>query len=97
MSKSILQSAVLLIIFYACTLENGTKSEPELYPEKNYVLDINGRIENTEMYLSDFDSAQSCKVCHQSHYDEWSRSMHAFAMQDPIFIKGWLKRFPANT
>ena len=91
MSKSILQSSVLLIFFYACTFENGTKSKPELYPEKNYVLNLNGRIESTEMYLSDFDSAQSCKVCHQSHYDEWSRSMHAFAMQDPVFIKGWLK------
>ena len=55
------------------------------------MLDINGRIESTEMYLSDFDSAQSCQVCHQEHYNEWSRSMHAFAMQDPIFIKGWLE------
>ena len=81
----------ILIFFNACTVENGTKSKSELYPEKNYTLDINGRIASTEMYLSDFDSAQSCQVCHQEQYNEWSRSMHKFAMQDPIFIKGWLE------
>ena len=90
MAIHLFQSTIILIVFNACTVENGTKSELELFPEKNYMLDINGRIESTEMHLSDFDSAQSCQVCHQEHYDEWSRSMHAFAMQDPIFIKGWL-------
>ena len=91
MVKIIFESAFILIFFNACTVENGTKSKSELYPEKNYTLDINGRIASTEMYLSDFDSAQSCQVCHQEQYNEWSRSMHAYAMQDPVFIKGWLK------
>ena len=91
MAKYLFQSAIILIVFNACTVENGTKSELELFPEKNYMLDINGRIASTEMYLSDFDSAQSCQVCHLEQYNEWSRSMHAFAMQDPLFIKGWLE------
>ena len=91
MVKISFESAFILIFFNACTFENGTKSKSELYPEKNYTLDINGRIASTEMYLSDFDSAQSCQVCHQEQYNEWSRSMHAFAMQDPLFIKGWLE------
>ncbi len=91
MVKIIFESAFILIFINACTVENGTKSESELYPEKNYTLDINGKIASTEMYLSDFDSAQSCQICHQEQYNEWSRSMHAFAMQDPLFIKGWLE------
>ena len=91
MVKIIFESAFILIFINACTVENGTKSESELYPEKNYILDINGRIASTEMYLSDFYSAQSCQVCHQEQYNEWSRSMHAYAMQDPVFIKGWLE------
>ena len=91
MAKHLFQSTIILIVFNACTVENGTKSELELFPEKNYMLDINGRIESTEMYLSDFDSAKSCQTCHQTHYNEWYHSMHAFAMKDPVFIKGWLK------
>jgi hypothetical protein len=27
----------------------------------------------------------TCKECHQSHYDEWSGSMHAYASVDPVF------------
>ena len=91
MAKFFFKSAVILIIFNACTVEHGAKSEPELYPEKNYILDITGKIAYTEMYLSDFNSAQICQGCHQEQYNEWSRSMHAFAMQDPVFIKGWLE------
>ncbi|HKP56102.1 MAG TPA: multiheme c-type cytochrome [Polyangiales bacterium] len=28
---------------------------------------------------------QSCKDCHPRHYAEWSGSMHAYAMRDPVF------------
>jgi hypothetical protein len=28
----------------------------------------------------------TCKQCHPRHYDEWSRSMHAYASEDPVFI-----------
>jgi hypothetical protein len=27
----------------------------------------------------------TCTECHQSHYDEWSGSMHAYASADPVF------------
>jgi len=33
----------------------------------------------------DFTSAQVCETCHDSHYDEWSESMHAYAMVDPVY------------
>jgi RNase P subunit RPR2 len=33
----------------------------------------------------DFPSAKECKACHPRYYDEWSRSMHAYSQQSPIF------------
>ena len=27
-----------------------------------------------------------CKQCHQQHYDDWARSVHAYASDDPIFV-----------
>jgi len=36
----------------------------------------------TEM---DFPSARQCGGCHPKQYDEWSRSMHAYAQHSPIF------------
>ena len=29
--------------------------------------------------------AESCKDCHPKHYAEWSASMHAYALEDPVF------------
>jgi hypothetical protein len=28
----------------------------------------------------------SCKDCHPKHYREWSASMHAYSMKDPVFL-----------
>lgn len=28
---------------------------------------------------------ESCKDCHPRHYTEWSASMHAYALEDPVF------------
>lgn len=36
---------------------------------------------------SDFASARSCGTCHQSHFEEWSLSMHGYAMIDPVYRK----------
>jgi len=27
-----------------------------------------------------------CQPCHPEHYDEWAKSMHAYASEDPVFI-----------
>jgi len=35
--------------------------------------------------VNDFDSAASCQSCHPDHFDQWSGSMHAYAMKDPTF------------
>lgn len=29
---------------------------------------------------------ESCKDCHPKHYREWSGSMHAYALKDPVFL-----------
>src|SRR5262249_44963424 len=29
---------------------------------------------------------ETCKTCHQKHYDQWSGSMHAYASDDPLFL-----------
>jgi hypothetical protein len=29
---------------------------------------------------------ETCKSCHHAHYADWSRSMHAYAADDPVFV-----------
>jgi hypothetical protein len=29
---------------------------------------------------------QTCQPCHASHYSDWSRSMHAYSSEDPVFL-----------
>lgn len=31
-------------------------------------------------------SPQSCGTCHKQHYEDWSGSMHAYAVKDPVFL-----------
>ena len=33
----------------------------------------------------DFPSAKQCASCHPRQYEQWSRSMHAYAQQSPVF------------
>jgi len=41
---------------------------------------------NETFTSADFESAEDCKSCHPQHYAEWSGSMHAYAMTDPVFF-----------
>ena len=34
---------------------------------------------------TDFPSARQCAACHPKQFEEWSRSMHAYSMQSPVF------------
>ena len=56
---------------------------------KEYILNEFGQIIETEIVTSDFEPALNCLGCHPNHYEEWSESMHAHAMKDPIFFSGW--------
>lgn len=41
----------------------------------------------TAFKVEDFKPAEQCKNCHPNHYAEWSASMHAYSMQDPVWMK----------
>ena len=43
------------------------------------------RPEEPTLSVSDFRSATECAVCHPTHYEQWSQSMHAYAVHDPVF------------
>lgn len=38
-----------------------------------------------------YTSSEICKRCHPDHYDMWSHSMHALAVDDPIFKVSYLQ------
>jgi len=78
----------LCIVCFSCK-DAGSPDSLDSFPSKKYTLDDNGQIENTEMYISDFEPASDCKGCHFDHWEEWSQSMHAYAMKDPVFFSGW--------
>jgi len=81
---------LLGILFTGCN-ESGSNSDFDFQenPEKQYWLDEYGNIDSTEISIDDFSPATDCKECHESHYEEWNRSMHAYAMKDPVFFSGW--------
>ncbi len=39
----------------------------------------------------EFQISYSCIDCHQDRYEEWSRSMHALSMRDPVFEAAYLR------
>ena len=82
---------LLGILFTGCN-ESGSNSDFDFQenPEKQYWLDEYGNIDSTEISIDDFSPATDCKECHESHYEEWNRSMHAYAMKDPVFLNGWM-------
>lgn len=36
--------------------------------------------------FTDITSPEYCGSCHQTHYEQWQGSMHAYAIRDPIFL-----------
>lgn len=44
--------------------------------------------ENSEPVMSreELLKPETCKKCHEKHYEQWAGSMHAYAAQDPIFL-----------
>jgi hypothetical protein len=31
-------------------------------------------------------NSENCRQCHQTHYDQWAHSVHAYASDDPVFV-----------
>ena len=75
---------ISVIDFLGCET-SGNQFYYEL-PYKQYSIDSLGNIINGSFELSDFNSAEDCQSCHATHYEEWSESMHAYAMKDPLFF-----------
>lgn len=44
----------------------------------------------------EFQLSYSCANCHQDRYEEWSRSMHALAVNDPIFESAYLRALQSD-
>ncbi|MCZ7393965.1 MAG: multiheme c-type cytochrome [Candidatus Methanoperedens sp.] len=44
----------------------------------------------------EFQLSYSCTSCHQERYNEWSRSMHALAVNDPIFEAAYLRAYQSD-
>lgn len=44
------------------------------------------RKDSVELYRKAFSPPEDCKTCHPNHYEEWSQSMHAYAMKDPVLF-----------
>ena len=42
--------------------------------------------EEVTFSIDDFESATQCQQCHTNHYREWSGSMHAYALKDPVWF-----------
>ena len=80
---------LLGILFTGCN-DNGSNSDHDFQenPEKQYWLDEYGNIDSTEISIDDFSPATDCRECHETHYEEWNRSMHAYSMKDPVFFRG---------
>ena len=75
---------LIVLFFYSCDSE--ASSLPDSEPEKNYQIDTNGQIISTEFNHHDFNSAHDCMECHQQHFDEWNKSMHAYSLKDEVFL-----------
>jgi nitrate/TMAO reductase-like tetraheme cytochrome c subunit len=44
----------------------------------------------------EFQISYSCANCHQERYNEWSRSMHALSVNDPIFEAAYLRALESD-
>ena len=70
--------------FFGCELIS-----PQYFYELPYIhyeIDDLGNIPDNHFDLEDFQSASECQSCHESHYEEWSSSMHSHSMNSPIFF-----------
>ncbi len=81
---------LLIFIFLSCQDKgNSLTSQNSDIAYKEYTLNSDGSIEYTEMSIHDFQPSKDCKECHETHYNEWVNSMHAYSMRGPLFFSRW--------
>ncbi len=69
---------ILIIGFLACESTDGGDGENSGDPGEPFPIQTDFQIEN-------FESAEMCKSCHPTHFEEWSGSMHAYSFKDPVW------------
>ena len=81
---------LLIILFLSCQ-DKGYSLTHRIsdIDYKEYILNDDGSIEYTEMSINDFQPSKDCKECHETHYNEWVNSMHAYSMKGPLFFSRW--------
>ncbi len=67
-----LLTLLLTLLFFTACSKESTQPKTEEPPT------------SPTLKLSDFSSAETCKDCHPTQYNEWRRSMHAYAFIDPV-------------
>ncbi len=78
----------LLVLLAGCTDEDDDTGGIEDYPIQ------------TSFAVNDFAPSAGCASCHPDQYREWSGSMHAYAMHDPLWAASHLSEqqaFPLAT
>jgi len=53
-------------------------------PQQKEVMDKANAYHEQLLRENKFPSADTCRTCHQKHYDEWSVSPHAYAQMSPV-------------
>tara|TARA_B100002052_G_scaffold79082_3_gene72135 strand:+ start:12202 stop:13629 length:1428 start_codon:yes stop_codon:yes gene_type:complete len=92
---------ICLFVLFSCSEDSPSSSNnnidgngntnlnSDIIPHKEYSLDSFGNILDTEIMIEDFDSAATCKNCHEEIYNQWASSFHALSFNDPIFMSMW--------
>ncbi len=80
------KSTKTFYLFYCCIFIACQNREPAAPPPEFQSFPVKLA---SEIGVDDFRPASECQECHPQHHEEWSHSMHAFAMKDPVFLQGW--------
>lgn len=75
-----LTSLFVLLLFMGCAKESKTE------------VDLSSLPIQTDFKIDDFTSAKECEGCHPTYYKEWSGSMHAYSMTDPVWVASQISR-----
>ncbi len=62
------------------TTETGTTTMPDVEVSDPLSMPLVPTLD-----LAMADSAKECETCHETHVEEWSQSLHSYAIHDPIY------------
>ena len=75
-----------LMVLVGCGGDPDDTSKPKPNdPPVDPFHDALSRPETPTEDIANYNSAETCATCHEDHYEQWSTSMHAYAMTDPVY------------